>query len=383
MTQLYPPALDPRTLTRQVWDTDSARRIPGVGRALDLIGGLISQMPLEAYRGILPLPRPRLLDEPDLDKPRSLFVRLHVEDYLLHGNACHLVTARDASGWPAAVRWFPASQWHVMRDDRTGRRLYWLNGREVPADDVVHVQNGADPLNDCRGVGVVERYVRSLDLVATQEERARTDTAAGYVPSVVVIAPEGGDETEEELDAQATAWERKFAGPGRRPAMLPHGTDVKPLAWSPDDAQATAARAASLTDVANMFNLDGFYLGAPSSSHTYKSTGAQFLVMVRTTLNGILAPFEDAWSLRWLVRGQRVTFSRDAVLGDDFSTTIAALTSATGRPVMTLNEARTRLSLAPVADGDDFPASPAAPAPAPPALDVDDPDDDEDTQEEA
>lgn len=385
-TQLYPPVMDPRTLTRQVWDSDGARRIPGVGRALDLIGGLIAQMPLDAYRGIEPLPRPRLLDDPDLDKVRSVFVRLQVDDFLLHGNACHLVTARYSegatNGWPASVRWYPATAWHVYRDERTGRRRYYLHGREVPADDVVHVQNGADPLNDCRGVGVVERYVRALDLAATQLERERLDTASGHVPSVVVIAPPDGDETEEELDAQATAWEDKFSGPGRRAAMLPHGTQVTPLAWSPNDAQATAARAASLTDVANMFNLDGYYLGAPASSHTYRTPGAMFVVLVRTTLNGVLAPFEDTWSRAWLPRGQRVTFARAEIQADDMPTTITMLTQATGGPVMVKNEARALLRLAPVEGGDDFPSSPAPPAPSPdpdPELDLQDPA----TQEEA
>lgn len=369
MSLLYPPAMDPRTLTRQVWDTDTARRIPGVGRALDLIGGLIAQMPLDAYRGIEPLPRPRLLDDPDLDKVRSVFVRLQVDDYLLHGNACHLVTARyregASLGWPAAARWYPATAWHVYRDERTGRRRYFLYGREVNADDVVHVQNGADPLNDCRGVGVVERYVRALDLAATQLERERLDTAGGHVPSVVVIAPPEGDETEEQLDAQATAWEAKFSGPGRRAAMLPHGTSVTPLAWSPNDAEATAARAASLTDTANMFNLDGYYLGAPASSHTYRTPGAMFVVLVRTTLNGVLAPFEDTWSRAWLPRGQRVTFGRAEIQADDMPTTITMLTQATGGPVMVRNEARALLRLAPVEGGDEFATAAPAPLSAP------------------
>ncbi len=364
-TQLYPALMDPKTLTRQVWDVATARRIPGVGRSLDLIGGLASQMELDAFAGITPLPRPRLLDDPDLDYVRSLFVRLHVDDYLLQGNAAHLVTARGADGYPASVRWYPAHAWHVYED--RGRRRYYLHGREVNAGDVVHVQRGADRLNPCRGVGVVEEFVRSLDRAALQEERERTDLTDGSVPSVAVIAPEGDDSTEEELDEQAEAWEEKFQGPGRRPAIMPYGSQVIPLAWSPHDAQMVEARKASLTDVANMFNLDGFWLGAPSSSHTYKSTGAMFLTLLRITVNGILAPFEDTWSRQWLVRGKRVVFNRDAVTGEDLLTTIQALSQATGGPVMTLNEARAMLRKAPVEGGDEIrTAAPAAPAPPEP-----------------
>lgn len=347
--------VEPRTLTRQVWDVNTARQIPGVGRALDLIGGLISQMELDAFRGIDPLPRPRLLEDPDLDHVRSLFVRLQIDDYQLHGNAAHLVTVRGFDGWPAATRWFPAQAWHTIYED--GRRRYWLYGREVNPNDVVHVQNGADPLNPARGVGIVERYVRTLDRVALEEERERTDLTDGSVPSVAVIAPDGDDSDQDELDEQAERWEDKFRGPGRRPAILPGGTKVIPLAWSPTDSQMVEARKASLTDVANMFNLDGYWIGAPASSHTYRTPGPLFLVMLRTTLEGILAPFEDTWSKFWLPRGQRVTANRAKLTGDDFATEVATLVKASGRPVMTRNEARTRLRLGPVEGGDEFPTA--------------------------
>lgn len=363
--------VEPRTLTRQVWDVNTARQIPGVGRALDLIGGLISQMELDLFAGIVPLDRPRLLDDPDLDHVRSLFLRLLVDDYQLHGNACHLVTARGFDAWPAAVRWYPAQAWHVVEE--RGRRRYWLYGKEVNLSDVVHVQNGADPLNPCRGVGAVERYVRTLDRVGLEEERERVDLTDGSVPSVAVIAPEGDDSDESELDEQAVRWEEKFSGPGRRPAILPYGSSVVPLAWSPTDSQMVEARRASLTDVANMFNLDGYWVGAPGSSHTYRSPGPMFLVLLRTTLEGILAPFEDTFSKVWVPRGKRVVFGREKVLADDFGTTITALTQATGGPVMVRNEARAKLRLAPVEGGDEFPTDPA-PAPEPPDPDAPEPD---------
>lgn len=357
-----PGIVEPRTLTRQVWDVQTARQIPGVGRGLDLIGGLISVMDLDAFAGIVPLPRPRLLDDPDLDHVRSLFVKLQIVDYLVQGNAAHLVTVRGSDGWPAAVRWFPAGAWHVIEEG--GRRKYWLYGREVSPDDVVHVQNEADPLNPCRGVGFVERYVRSLDRIALEEERERSDLTDGSVPSVAVIAPDADDSSEEELDDAAERWEEKFRGPGRRPVMMPGGSKVVPLAWSPTDSQMVEARRASLTDTANMLNVDGYWLGAPASSHTYRTPGQQFLALLRTTLEGILAPFEDTWSKLWLPRGRRVVFNRDRVLGDEFSTTVKALVAATGGPVLTPNEGRTRLRLGPVDGGDELRTTAAAdPAP--------------------
>jgi phage portal protein BeeE len=380
-TALYPGFIDPKTLTRQVWDASTARRIPGVGRALDLIGGLMSQMALDRYAGIMPLPRPRFLEQPDPDMDLATFTAVQVEDWLLHGNAAHMVTARYSggpfAGWPAAGKWYPAQQWHTTVE--RGQQYWWLNGVEVDPREVVHVQNGANPMTPWIGMGVVERYLSTLDRIALQEERERQDTAGGQVPSVAVITPQK-DPDEDDLDEAAEKWERKFRGPGRRPAILPNGTQVVPLGWSPNDAQATEARKLGLQDTANMFNLDGYWLGAPSSSHTYKSPGPLFLTLVRTTLGRIITPFEQRWSEHWMPRGTVVRFDREAIQADDLGSLVNTLTTATGnKPLMTQDEARTRLRLAPIGGAAAELGAPAAP---PPPTEPPNPDDQDPTQDD-
>lgn len=370
MTQLYPALLEPRTLTRQVWDVGTAQQIPGVGRALGIIGGLFSQMQLDLWRGMIPLARPSMLESPSTDLDRPTFVRLQVEDYLLQGNAAHLITARDRDGWPASGRWYPAHRWHCYEDN--GRRRYFLDGVEVSRFDVVHVQNGADPLNLCRGMGVVERYVRSLDRVASQEEAERQNLTGGSVPSVAVILPPDDDSTDADLDDAADEWEDRFGGGPRRPGFLPHGTEVKPLSWSPHDSEMVAARELGLQDVANIFNLDGYWLGTRSSSHTYRSPAPLFVNLLRTTLEPILAPFEFKWSERWVPRGKRIRFDREAITGDDFASTITTLTKASGGPIMTVDESRGRVGLGPI-EGGDVLRTTAVPDTADPAADPADP----------
>ena len=95
----------------------------------------------------------------------------------------------------------------------------------------------------------------------------------------------------------------KFAGPNREPAILPNGTQVIPLAWSPSDTQLIEARQVSLLDVANMFNLDGYWLGAPVAGMTYRTAGPQYQQILRTSLEPVLSDFEDVWSFDWLPRG--------------------------------------------------------------------------------
>lgn len=340
-----------------VWDASSARRIPGVGRALGIYAGMLKQAPLDAWRGVQELPRPRLLERPDPTNARSWFVQVQVEDYLLNGNAVGLVTARGADGWPAAASWVPAV-WCYVQWTPGQPAEYWVAGRKLPREDVVHVKRGADRLYPVRGVGVVEEYLNTLDRMALEEEYERSALAHGAVPSVAVIAPNPGL-SQPEADAAKLSWMEKYSGANREPAILPGGTQVIPLGWSPSDNQMTEARKMSLTDVANMFNLDGYWVGAPAASMTYRSPGPMYLNLLRTSVEPVAVDFEDVWSDAWLPRGTKVRFDRQMLLRDDMQTTVATLVQATGAPIMSVDEARQYLTL-PVTDGVVSATSPVA-----------------------
>src|SRR5215510_1603380 len=144
---------------------------------------------MDAYRGVAPLPRPRLLDQPDPNEARSWFVGCQVEDYLCEGNAVSYITIRDATGWPAAAVWVPAAWIDIAVVDRDWANAKLLvGGVELDRRNVVHVKRSADRWNPARGVGVVEQHLGSLDRVAMQEEYERRNLVDGAVPSAAVIA---------------------------------------------------------------------------------------------------------------------------------------------------------------------------------------------------
>lgn len=368
VSQLWPPASSPRTLTRQVWDESTAASIPAVGKALH-IHQLAGVMDLDCYRGDQPLSqRPRLLDRPDLTAPGSTwFIQQHVSSWLLSGNACHLITARDAYGQPAAVRWRPSHQWSILQSGDGELEGYLLNGVAVPVEDVVHVRRGHDPSGYARGVGIVEQYLRTLDRAALEEESERQSLRGGSVPSVAVIAPQK-QLGQKDADEAADAWEAKLGGPGRRPAILPNGTQVIPLTWSATDQQMTEARKLTLTDVSNLTGLDSYWLGAPGSSHTYRSPGPLWLSLLRVTLEPMLRLFEDAWSEAWLPRGRRVVFRRSMLTQDDLQTSIATWAAARAARLATYEEARVGISMDPTVPEPDpvvAAATPTTPADTP------------------
>lgn len=348
--------------TAELWDPMSALALPSVGRAVSLISGQIRQMPMDDYRGITPLPRPRLLEQPDPNQARSWFVGMQVVDYLVHGNALQYVTAYGADGWPSATTWLPAAWvnllWQPGSNDLTAPS-YWLGGNELDASRVVHVKRGADERYPVRGVGVVEQHLVALGRVANAERYEASALSNSGVPSVAVITP-NPRLSQPEADAAKTDWMAKFGGPNREPAILPAGTTVVPLAWSPTDAQLNQTRQLNLQDVANMFNLDGYYLGAASSSLTYRSPGPMFLQLLRITLEPILADLEGVWGAAWLPHGRSLRFDRKQLLQDDLSTTIATLRLAVTSGLMSLEEARVYLGLPVVPNSQATVTSPVA-----------------------
>lgn len=335
-----------RTPTPGPYSAVSVRSLPGVARALSVIGGMLRQMPLDAVKGAEVLPRPSILEAPDPDHERAALIGLLTEDYLLHGNAVACVTVRKADGWPAAISYVPAQAVMLEWNPRTHELEYRVGGRLIPRHDVIHVRRGADPGFPWRGVGVVEQHAEPLGRAMDEGAYSRRVLSDSGVPSVVVIAP-NPDLSQDEADAAQDMWEEKYSGPRRRPAVLPHGTEVKPLAWSPTDAQLVEARKLTRQDMADIFGLDGYWLGAEASGLTYRSNGPLYLNLMRQTIEPIAQDIEQVFTRTLMPHGTAVKFDRSYVLQDDMAGEIRMAWNAVAAGLWTWEEARVRLGKSP------------------------------------
>lgn len=359
-SQIWPPVV-PRTLERQVWDSTTARGLPGVAMALHLYS-LIATCPLQLARGADVLPTPRLLDRPDPDEALLTFVGSHLDDWWLNGNAVSLTTARFAqNGYPAASRWYPSHRWTI--EDVDGQPKYRLDGQEVSRDNVVHVKRGQDPRFPHRGMGVVEQHLRTLNRAGLEEASESASLSDRGTPSVAIITPQK-EPDEGDLDAAAVKWDERFAGTRPKPAFFPAGTQIVPLSWNPSEGQMIEARKMSITDVANIFGLDGYWLGAEASSHNYKSPGPLFLLLTKVSLRPVMKVFEDVWSNAWYAgRGTRVRFDTRELLADDLGSMITAFNTGS-RFFPDPNEPREYMGFPPLPD-EAFKVDAPAPAPVP------------------
>jgi HK97 family phage portal protein len=319
------------------------------------------------------------LERPDPWRGGPWFVGVNVEDYLLSGNAISLITSRGADGWPLTAQWLPVNMVYITWDNYATNvePTYTYLGQALNNEDVVHVRRGADRLYPVRGVGVVEEHLGTLDRVAMEEEYERGALNMGGVPSVAVITPQA-NLTQENADDAKAQWVEKFTGPIREPVILPNGTVVQPLAWSPGDTQLAEMRRLSLLDVANLFNVDGYWLGAPVAGMTYRTAGPQYQQILRTSLEPVLADFESVWADAWLVRGQTIRFKRDQLLREDLPTSTTAAVAAYGAGLVSLEEARVMMGLPPdVIGATGLGADQGAPSSDVPDANPDQPDDNE------
>lgn len=374
---MWPPSSDPSTLSRQVWDGRTARSIPGVGRALGIYG-MLTQCALLHYKTTpgdptsvdTQLATTRMLQRPDPDMGLPTFIGVHLEDFLLHGNAAHLITSRGGDGTPATVRWFPAHQWGIQ-EDRFGQPIYTVNGRTVNRDDVVHVRRGADPYCTWRGVGVVEQHLATLNRAGLEEAAETANLRGRGMPAVAIIKPNDEHDPDND-DAVAVKWEERFGTSQKpKPAIFPKGTQVVPLSWNPTDQELVAARAMTLKDIANAFNLDGYYVNAEGGSHNYKSPQPMFLTLIRTSLGPVMRTFEEQWSFSWLPYGRTVKLDRAEMLRDDLQTMIQTFTQGhTAGIFPDVNEIRAYMGWRPLTAAELEAAKPPPPAPpAPPTAD--------------
>ena len=219
----------------------------------------------------------------------------------------------------------------VLRRNR--RRVYYF-GQQLRTEDVIHVRRGADRMypfaasassrNTCRP-STVSRWKRSTN--AARSRRRRRPVRRGDRAD---RDPRPGRRRRGERP-----WLAKFAGPAREPVILPNGTQVIPLAWSPTDTQLAEARRLSLFDVANMFNLDGYWLGAPVAGMTYRTAGPQYQQILRTSLEARARRLRGRLVGRVATARDESRFRRSQLLREDLATSTTAAVAAYGAGIMT------------------------------------------------
>lgn len=271
-------------------------------------------------------------------------------DLLMHGNAVGVYSARDRSGYPTAVLPVPAA---LVGVDRVGpgsssllprgQVRYWIGEQQYGPEDVLHVKGPSRP-GELRGRGVLEQHLDTINLAREQARQAQSLSEHGVPTGTLKSTNDSLTEPEaEEMKSRWLAAQRK-----RSIAVLNSTTEFQALSWNPEELQLVEARKFSLHELALIFGVPAYFLGADTgSSLTYSNVEQEGLNLLKFTLGGHLTRFEQALS-RAFPRGKTVLADTNGVLRTDTLTRYRAHGIALDRGFMTTDEVREDEALPPM-----------------------------------
>lgn len=324
-----------------------AMGIPGAWRAAVLLSDLLGEVPWDGYRQPLGQPEvkleptPPLLEQPNPPDTRMTSFSSMGLDLIWHGNAIGVIAARNALGWPTAMILVPAMSVAVRRVTPfqesplpVGALEYKVGTLLLGSDDVIHIKGPCEP-GAVRGMGVLETQLNTLSLAQEQGRQARSITAHG-VPTGILTSSNPDLTDDEAADLKAT-WMRNQRD--RTVAVLNPSTTFTPLSWTPEESQLIEARKMTLNELELVFGLPVGWLGGMNSSRQYSNIEMDAANLLKFSLAGHLARFEQTLSLA-LPRGTYARANTDSVLRSDTLTRYEAHQIGITAGFLTVDEAR-------------------------------------------
>lgn len=338
-----------------------ALQLGSVYAANRLIAQSISTLPIKAYRrtndGRTPIPNlPRLFA--DLIADGQLVPWLHrcVTSLGLRGNAYGLIVNRDGMGFPIQIEWLDPCK--VMIDDRSGKRGWLYDGREVPLEEIVHIPLFAMPGQKV-GLSPITAFAQTLGIGLQAQAYASDWFAVGGFPPGTFK-----NEEKEVPEEDARLIKERLVSSIRTRAPIVHGNDwtYTPISVPPEEAQFVETMKMTTNAIASIYGIPPEMIGGESgSSMTYQNVEQQQINFVMFTLRPWLVTLESAFSAL-LPDRQYVKFNADALIRADLKTRweVNQIRLTTG--AANIDEIRAQEDESPLPNGQGQKYGPAAPA---------------------
>lgn len=367
-----------------VVDQDAALSVSAFFRAVSLISGSLAQLPMPTYRDA-DGQRARvesIFDNPDGDDGQTVFewketAFVHL---LMHGKAGARKIKNEAGGL-ARLELVHPLHFHERGHDpaRDGERRprggLWFDmtladGTSVSydAEDFFYVPGLS--LDGKTGVSLLTyARVSMATTIAGNEAAGRSFTNGAMIAGIAVPADPDEDITDD-LEQIRRDLDREFLGPENAGgiALTAARIKVQPLQMTLADAQFLQSRQFQVEEVSRWTGVPPHLL-MQTEKQTSWGTGVeeQNRAMGRTVLGTWASRFEQRCS-RLLARPRWVEFDFAGLERPSPEKEIELLLAQTGKPFLTINEARKIRNLPPVPGGDELIAAPP-PVPNPPTED--------------
>lgn len=353
-----------RTSTEAI-SPDRAMSLAAVYRAVFILAGAVSQLPLGVWRNGEELPEldqtfPGIVKRPNLDLSRSAFLEQTTTSLAVSGNAYWLLEGKTSKAGRAS-NLVVLNPHAVTITYDNGQKFFQVGDKKFPDWKVKHLMLARIPGFDV-GLGPIQ--TAQNELRGSLDLRNYSDNwfKDGGVPSGILKNSQ--QMSPKEAANAKDAFDTNQSTKGRGVVVLAGDWSYQPVYLSPADAQFLESRQFDVTQVARLFGIPATYMlaGVEGNSTTYTNLEMVDTQFVKYTLMKYLREIEEALT-DLTVRGQEVRFKVDALLRPDTLNRYKAHQIAVGgQPFLDVDEVRELEGRLPLT-----PAQKAAmkPAPAP------------------
>jgi|GEM_PF-4137018 len=229
----------------------TAGGLPALDFAMNRVGNSVATMMTSAR--LLDANGNEMAKPPVLSRPHPIlgaheFYAMAMRTLLMRGNFVAIVVGEGED-----AQLVPVHPDHVTIDASSGLPRYHVMDRVYTYGEVLHVRANVTP-GSFVGVGIVEKFRRSLSEHLHEEKWGEDSYKSGGVPSGILKIKQSAMPTQDQVDAIGERWMSSHGG-GRKFSVLPEHLDFQPLSWNPKDAEFVAARTFSVSQAAHMLGL--------------------------------------------------------------------------------------------------------------------------------
>ncbi|MDX3024063.1 phage portal protein [Streptomyces acidiscabies] len=344
---------------------ESALQAVAVWSACDLIAGVVSELPVDCWRGkgseAKEFSVPWWLEDPDGSGHGLSDWRYQaLMSWLLRGNLFGDELQRASGGYLQQVRLFHPDE--VSGWLENGREQWAVNGTQIPGQQFLHRRVNPVP-GVVLGMSPVRLHATTIGLQLTGAKFGLQWFQDGAHPSAIL------KNTEVTLDDDQvrTAKDRFMAAlrGSREPVVFGKGWEYQTIQVAPEESQFLQTQGYTAAECARIFGpgiaeILGYETGG---SMTYANIQDRELTLLKYALGKWIRRTERVLS-EFLPRPQYVKLNRDALLETNTLQRYQAHAAALGANWETINEVR-RLEDKPPVPWGDAPFTPAASAAEP------------------
>jgi len=295
-------------------DAERALQLVPLFACVRLLSDQVASLPLQLFRrngqDRQPIDFiPQLFFAPDVQGDLFTWLQKCVVSLALRGNAYGFITRRDSLGFPIMIEWWNPDDVWVDELVPTSPVYYW-RGREVPAEDIVHIPWVVLP-GKVVGLSPVAAFAQTIGVgLETTSYGLSWFNNGGTPPSVLknsqkTVQPQESEEISDRLSARIRA---------RKPLVIGADWDFTALKVSPEESQFIQTMRLNASQIAAIYGVPPTMVGGDSGgSMTYANVEQESNNLIALTLRPWLVRLESKFS-RLMPGAQYVRFNVDAMI---------------------------------------------------------------------